>query len=152
MNDCLYTVYTFGCDGKQIKDLTYEMDRLRAILVDIRSDPYGRCKVFNRPELQARFGARYIWIPELGSVNERNGKPPQFANIDVGARRLGGVTADGTPVVLLCSCEKYEHCHRLVLGEQLRDECGWGLQHLPFIHPESGNLFGHQKKGGTQDG
>lgn len=128
-----YTVYTFGCANKKIQELEGEVYRLGATIVDIREKPYGLNKVFNRSELQDRFGARYVWIIEFGTKNYQSGKAVEFADAELGARKLGSITADGTPVILLCACENLRECHRDDLAKKLNEECGWKICHLPYV-------------------
>jgi uncharacterized protein (DUF488 family) len=144
VEDCpLYKVYTFGYEGKKIKELDAEVNRLGATIVDVRYAPYGRNKDFNRPELQRRYGAKYVWIQELGNKNYKTGGKTEFVDAGLGARRLGSITSDGTPVILLCVCKNPETCHRNDLAKKLNEECGWEVHHLPQVEKvqETGSLF-----------
>ena len=137
-----YTVYTFGYEAYKITDLDVEVKRLGAIVVDVRFSPYARNDAkFNRAELQQRYGAKYVWIQELGNKNYRNGKPIEFMDEALGARRLGGITSDGTSVILLCGCQDRTTCHRTELAKRLNEECGWDVRHLPEGMMEDGDLF-----------
>ena len=142
MDQVNYTVYTFGFDGNSIKDLESAVRRLGATIIDIRMEPYGPSKVFNRPQLQNQFGARYVWIKELSwdGICQDCGKV-EVKDIDLGTRKLGSITADGTPVILLCACENIDECHRNDLAKQLNEECGWKICHLPQPVAKSGDLF-----------
>tara|TARA_R110000824_G_scaffold18243_11_gene72643 strand:+ start:51 stop:476 length:426 start_codon:yes stop_codon:yes gene_type:complete len=137
-----YTVYTFGYSGKTIQQLDLEVERLGAVVIDVRIQPYGN-PVFNRSELQQRYGPKYVWIREFGNKNYKTGGPTEFVDVELGARKLGSIMADGTPVILLCVCENQWVCHRTDLAKRYNEELGWEICHLPYVEPkrESGYLF-----------
>lgn len=95
----------------------------RAILVDIRYSTVSRKKPeWSHDALQAKYGNRYLWIRELGNVNyfEHN-KGIKIANPDKGlARLITGLERGYTPI-LLCTCPRYETCHRKVVIDLLRE-------------------------------
>ena len=134
-----YTVYTFGHTSRTLAQLDQEVKRLGAVVVDVRIQTHS--SDFNRSKLQERYRAKYVWIKELGDKNYKTGGPTDYVDVELGVRRLGSITADGTPVILFCACKDYETCHRTELAKQLNKECGWKIQHLPYTGPEIANLF-----------
>ena len=116
------------------------MNRLGATVVDVRMKPYGN-PIFDRSELQKRYGHRYVWIKELGNKNDKTGGQVEFVDAELGARRLGSITSDGMPVILLCACGDLEACHRNNLAKKLNEECGWKIEHLPHEIRKTGDLF-----------
>jgi hypothetical protein len=103
-----------------------------AYLVDIRYS----VKSLNKPEwsfgqLKERYGKRYLWIKDLGNVNYFNHGPIQIANALVGIPRLVKGVEQGYTLILLCTCTRYEGCHRKVVVELLQKI----LPDVEVVHP-----------------
>lgn len=64
-------------------------------------------------------------IRALGNANYR-GNSVRIENFDAGLR---AIAASGRPVVLMCACKEYEHCHRSVVAEKQR-ELGFSVTEL----------------------
>lgn len=122
--------------GYSTPDSQSALDQLmtdeNAYLVDIRYS----VKSLNKPEwsfgqLKARYGNRYLWIKDLGNVNYFNHGPIQIANALVGIPRLVKGVEQGYTLILLCTCTRYEGCHRKVVVELLQK----ALPDVEVVHP-----------------
>lgn len=131
--------------GYSIPSSQSVLDRLMAdentYLVDIRYS----VRSLNKPEwsaelLKARYGKRYLWIKDLGNVNYFNHGPIQIAHPEIGIPRLVKGVEQGYTLILLCTCARYEVCHRKVVIELLRQS----LPDVEVVHPgcsESPNML-----------
>lgn len=90
-------------------------------LVDIRYAPgSGRFPNWNKSVLQARYARRYLWLGEtLGNTNYNNDQPIVLANPGAGISRLINGLSKGYTLILLCTCEQYETCHRRTVVEEV---------------------------------
>lgn len=65
-------------------------------------------------------GWHYRCIKALGNVNYRwPERPIQIARLEKGLGEVEGYLY--RPVFLMCACKEYEHCHRKVVAEALRE-------------------------------
>ena len=136
------TIYTLGYSGWKIEDVEAVLERLAAILVDVRMVPRTRWQPqWNAAVLHARLGDRYVWLREFGNRNYKG----TFGQIEIvdfpaGEQHLRELTATGKAVVLLCGCPDANLCHRKVLAERLAELWGAEAVHLtphPKDKPES---------------
>lgn len=94
----------------------------QVMLVDIRES----VKSIKKPEwsgdnLHTKYGRRYLWIQSLGNINYfRHGAPIKIRDLDAGLPRLVKGLERGYTLILLCSCARYESCHRRVVVEALQ--------------------------------
>lgn len=127
------TIYTLGYSGWKIEDVARLVDRLDAILVDVRLSPRSRNPVFSGKRLTERFGDRYIWLRGFGNVNYRQPDAPvRLADFDGGLRRLCErmLQEDTNDVILLCACRDVGVCHRKVVADRLAETLGGKIIHL----------------------
>ena len=126
------TIYTLGYSGWKIEDVEAVLDRLDAILVDVRMVPRTRwAPLWNSAALQTRLDDRYVWIREFGNVNYKSTfEEIEIADFPTGERRLRQLTAGGKAVILLCGCRDVNVCHRTVLAERLAKEWDAEGSHL----------------------
>jgi len=110
--------------GYSAPDSRSALDRLmaseRTYLVDVR---YSTRSV-NKPEwsadsLKESYGARYLWIKDLGNINYFGHGPIQIAHPEIGIPRLMNGLKQGYTLILLCTCTRYEGCHRKVVIDLL---------------------------------
>lgn len=116
MSESVKTVYTFGYQGQQPYQLLQALERMGAVLFDIRYSARSRIHCWNGDVLAKTFGERYRYVPELGNINYRGG-PIQIANLEKGIEK---VLLEERPVVLMCVCSDYGTCHRRVVAEALQ--------------------------------
>lgn len=97
----------------------------RAILCDIRSSVASQKKPgWSGEALRQAYGKRYVWIRSLGNINYyQRGAPIQLANPATGIPRLLDGLAKGYTIILLCTCDDYETCHRRVVVELVQEHC-----------------------------
>ena len=108
--------YTTGCAGKDINDLKPMLDRLDAVLVEVRFSPTSDLMRWRQIYLKALLREKYHHVPQLGNRAFREGKA-QIQNLDLGIKILVSFNSNA---VLMCGCEDVKQCHRLVIGEELR--------------------------------
>ncbi len=107
------TLYTVGYSRLQPSDILRTAERLDALIADIRISPRSRVPVWNQKPLQAAWGQRYIYIPELGNRNYK-GDYGDGVVLDNPERGAAWVLAllEQQPVILLCACFDWQTCHR----------------------------------------
>ena len=127
------TVYGFGYRGRTIEELVGHVEQLGAVVVDVRYAPFVRDPNWSRNGLVRRLRHRYVWVQALGNKNYKSG-PISLMDEALGLRTLGSITANGTPVILLCACADPQSCHRSVVTTGLHDELGWNVVELEPPH------------------
>lgn len=138
-------IYTLGYSGWAIEDVEAVLDRLDAILVDVRMVPRTRwAAAWNSAVLARRLGERYTWLRAFGNVNFKGTfEQIKIADFPAGEQRLREITATGKAVVLMCGCRDVNVCHRKVLAERLAQAWGAEIEHLTRPDKETS---GGQKK------
>ena len=149
------TLYTLGYSGWRIDDIEATLQRLDAILVDVRMVPRSRAPIWNGTTLHKRLGERYVWLKEFGNRNyrgtvdqieiadfpagrERLAKllgtlaPPSATAIPSPAHATGPTSAPATgrSVILLCGCPDVNQCHRKTLADWLAQSWQGQVVHL----------------------
>ena len=147
------TIYTLGYSGWRIEDVEAVLDRLGAILVDVRMVPRTRWQPqWNAAALHARLGDRYVWLREFGNRNYKGTfEQIEIADFPTGEKRLREIAAtgpalsevEGKAVVLLCGCRDVNVCHRKVLAERLAQ--AWKADVVHLTRPDS-EISGGQPK------
>jgi uncharacterized protein (DUF488 family) len=113
-------VFTFGYQGKRASDLLARLVELDAVLCDVRLSPRSRwAPEWNRNQLVAQMGDRYLHLPELGNVNYKGG-PVEIVDLDAGLRTVLDL-AQTRSVVLMCVCSKLSGCHRATIAQALAE-------------------------------
>jgi hypothetical protein len=93
----------------------------QTILVDIRfSVKSMRKPAWSGSALRERYGNRYLWIQELGNVNYYSGGDIKLHRPEKGIERLMMGLQKGYNLILLCTCNEYETCHRKKVVELLQ--------------------------------
>ena len=130
------TIYTLGYSGWKIEQMAAVLERLGAVLVDVRMVPRSRAPQWNGGVLHRRLGERYVWVRELGNRNYRGTfEQIEIADFPAGERRLREIAAAGQPVILLCGCANVNLCHRKLLAEWLAQ--AWGAEVVHLTHPDT---------------
>lgn len=108
-------IFTTGYTGKDISDLKPLLETFDATLIDIRFVPSSRVMHWRKIYLKALLGEKYRHVANLGNRTYKEEK------ITIQNLNLGIETVLNLPfnVVLMCVCEKIEHCHRNVIVEEL---------------------------------
>jgi uncharacterized protein (DUF488 family) len=137
------TIYTLGYSGWKIEDAQAVLERLNAILVDVRMIPRTRwTPLWNGSALHERLGdasadsaqGRYVWLKQFGNVNYKGTfEQIEIADFPAGEKRLRELLArdaTGKAVVLMCGCRDVNVCHRKVLAQRLAELWGADVIHL----------------------
>ncbi len=109
-------IFTTGYTGKDISDLKPMLADLDAMLIDIRFAPYSQVMHWRKVYLKALLGEKYRHIPNLGNRTYKENKI-SIQNLKLGIETILHLPSN---VVLMCSCEKIENCHRRIIAEELR--------------------------------
>lgn len=108
--------YTTGYAGRNINDLKPMLDRLDAVLVDVRFSPTDEIMRWRQIYLKALLREKYHHVPQLGNRANRR-RPHQIQHLELGLRVL---ISFETNAVLMCECADGRDCHRLVIAKELR--------------------------------
>ena len=144
------TIYTLGYSEWKIEDVEALLDRLDAVLVDVRMVPWSRlAPIWNGAALHERLGDRYVWLREFGNRNYKGTfEQIEIADFPEGEKRLreligaGSITGkSGRKVILLCGCPDVNTCHRKFLAERLAQM--WKEKIVHMTHPDNGVNSNH---------
>ncbi len=114
-------VFTFGYQGKRAVDLLARLQQLDAVLCDVRLSPRSRwAPEWNRNQLAAQMGDRYVHVPALGNVNYRGDGPVEIVDLSAGLSTVFDLAATRS-VVRLCVCSKLSGCHRETIAQALAE-------------------------------
>lgn len=109
--------YTTRFAGKDINDLKPMLERLDAVLVDVRFSPSAsELMRWRQIYLKTLLREKYRHIAQLGSRANRSGLN-QIQHLELGLKIL---ISFGTNAVLMCECTDLNACHRLVIAKELR--------------------------------
>ena len=137
------TIYTLGYTGWKVDDVADVLERLNAILADVRMVPRSRNPIWNSGALAKRFGDRYVWLKQFGNRNYKGTfEQTEIVDFAAGEKRLRELTAGGKPVVLFCGCPDVTQCHRKVLADWLAESWSADVNHL--TRPDNRNSGGQQ--------
>ena len=108
-------IYTTGYTGKDINNLKPMIKALNAVLIDIRFAPFSQVMHWRKIYLKSLLGEKYRHIANLGNRTYKEEK------ITIQNLQLGVDTILNLPfnLVLMCTCEKTENCHRRLIVEEL---------------------------------
>lgn len=118
-------VYTLGYSGRKMPEIQALVERLGAVIFDIRFSPRSRAPVWNGTNFQRVFGARYRHMKAMGNKNYKGGP---IALVDYEAGKAA-IEAMGRPVILMCVCKDASICHRTTIAERLKSE-GFTVEEL----------------------
>lgn len=130
------TIYTLGYRSWKIEDVEAVLQRLDAILVDVRFVPRSRIPTWNSGVLSRRLGevsarGRYVWLREFGNRNYKGTVDQiEIADFPAGEQKLKAIAAIGRAIILLCGCTDLNQCHRKLLAGRLARSWGAGVVHL----------------------
>lgn len=91
------------------------LDRLDAVLADIRFVPYSEVLHWRKVYLKVLLEWKYLHVPNLGNRTFKEEKIT-IQNLKLGVETILNLKKS---VVLMCGCEKLENCHRLVIAGEL---------------------------------
>jgi hypothetical protein len=121
-------LYTMGYSHWSIDQLAIELERLGALLVDIRLNPYSSRSEWRKETLRQRLGKGYIWAGALGNRNYRGG-PIELAAPEKAIEPMRRHLSE-RPCVLMCACSDWQQCHRRQAATFLARTLGVTVEHL----------------------
>ena len=107
--------YVTGYAGKDINDLKPLLNKLDAVLVDVRFSPTSEIMRWRQIYLKTLLREKYHHIPHLGCRIFREGKA-QIQNLDLGIKILLSFNVNA---VLMSECSDPMECHRLLIAQEL---------------------------------
>ncbi|MBN1123021.1 MAG: DUF488 domain-containing protein [Anaerolineae bacterium] len=125
----MLTVYTFGYEKRKPEELLCEVERLDAVVIDVRFKPYSRVKGWGRKDLESMLGERYRWVQAFGNEGYKSGSLA-LMDVEAGCREVAPLLEAGSNLILLCYEANPAECHRSVVAEILRERFGVGVEHL----------------------
>jgi len=128
-------IYTIGYQSTTILNIERAIRALDATLIDIRLAARSYIPEYRLNTLAARFGNKYIHVPELGNINYKDDTLPQvIRDFDAGLSIVQAVQSPN--VILMCACASPYKCHRLLIRQRLL-ALGIPAQELLAIPPKT---------------
>lgn len=132
------TVYTVGYSGQRPERLQALIEKLGALLVDVRFSPRSRNPRWGQPALREMFGDRYVHLPEFGNAAYKHRGQIILVDIEGGLRKTRALL-ETRPIVLMCACKRHWNCHRADCASLLAKE-GFPVSHITDIEVVIANL------------
>ena len=123
------SIHTLGYSGWNVDAVASLLERLDAVLVDVRMSPRSRNSDYSGKRLAERLGERYVHVRELGNSNYRGG-PIRLVDFKAGALRVEELIDAGRTCVVMCACADVNICHRKHVAEALGNLWGLDVVHL----------------------
>ena len=105
-------ITTIGYGGKKPKEFFAELESYNPdFVVDVRENPFKAfLGVYTKKGLEAKLGAKYRWIRELGNLTRD--LPPTLVDEEEGLKKLGNLMRGRRHIILLCAEKDENKCHR----------------------------------------
>jgi uncharacterized protein (DUF488 family) len=126
---------------KQLYDIGYQsidrdllfaaIQRLNAVLVDVRYSPRSRDVKWNGASLADLLKDSYVHIPEFGNKNYK-GDSIELANPEAGLLMLYQIVFE-RPAILMCACWNRDWCHRKLVAKLFESKYGMVSQGLKTL-------------------
>jgi hypothetical protein len=137
-------IYTLGYVGWKMDEIKAEVERLGAVLIDVRLSPRSRFPGWNKSAFEAALKVpcpftaalkvRYVHIPEFGNLNYKTGGPVRIFDYEIGqavlASRFGQPYRTTPAIILMCSCKDVSTCHRKEVADRLARAWNLEVEHL----------------------
>src|SRR6476661_5630923 len=94
-------IYTTGFEGREVTALPLLLDRLEAILVDIRFTPAGMPLKWSKEYLKLLLKNKYLHIPNLGNRSYKEPRKIAIQNLALGIKIITELRVN---VMLMCEC------------------------------------------------
>lgn len=118
MTASVQKIYTTSSAGKNFEDLPPLLDRLEAVLIDIRLSPPTRPIVWSREYLKLLLKNRYLHVAALGNRSFKEGQAA-VQNLGLGMKT---VIALHVNLLLMCNCEDFDKCHRRIITNEFKKD------------------------------
>jgi hypothetical protein len=110
--------YTAGYANLTLPEFKQSVERLNAVVFDIRFNPTSKHQDWGQSKLKRELRDRYRHCAALGNKNYLDHtKPIEIADLRLGLEIILKETA---PVILLCGCASRLLCHRLSVANELQ--------------------------------
>lgn len=108
--------YTTGYADKDFLTLKPMLEKLDAVLVDVRLSPASGAIQWRKDYLRLLLKNRYRHVAQLGARS--SGKERiAILHLELGLQILASFNCNA---VIFCECVDYQSCHRSLISEQLR--------------------------------
>lgn len=122
-------VYTLGYYGRQVDEVLAFVERLNALVLDVRLKPFSSHQPdWNRDSLEFLLGTKYRHADGLGNVAKDAGKF-QLKDPDRWLTMVEKIIAKGKSTILLCACKFPDKCHRSLIAQRLVER-GLRVEHI----------------------
>lgn len=108
--------YTTGYAGRDINDLKPMLDRLGAVLVDVRFSPSSEIMFWRQVYLKVLLREKYHHVLQLGTRVFQEGRTA-IQNLDLGIKIILSFDSD---TVLMCGYADSKTCHHRIGAQGLR--------------------------------
>lgn len=135
-------LFTMGYQGHKPADMLALVERMNAIVLDIRYSASSPNPSFTLTGFRTLLGSRYELCKDFGNVNYRGDGPIVLVDYTHGIRRVMEIAAKhpGKPLILMCGCHSPANCHRSVVARFLTDD-GFSVSEVTWDKPQP-SLFG----------
>jgi uncharacterized protein (DUF488 family) len=110
-------IYTFGYAGQKIEKLKEDVEKLDAIIVDVRFSPWSKDKQWGQSGLIKEFGNRYKAGGKYFGNKNYQGDEIILADPLEGVKRIQQI--GDRNIILMCGCWNFTTCHRRNVAELL---------------------------------
>ena len=108
-------IYHTAYVGKDVKALPGLLDKLDAIIADVRFNAFSPQIKWRGDYLELLLKHNYRHVPQLGKRGTENNKI-QISNLDLGIRAIESWKKN---VLLFCACGEIENCHCRLIKDRL---------------------------------
>lgn len=123
------TIYTIGYEKREMNELVAEVERLDAMVVDVRMRPFSRWTDWTNTRLESILGERYRWVEGFGNENYKGG-PIELHDPEEGFEQIADLIEQGRNVILLCLEADPTQCHRSHVADLIVERFGCPIKHL----------------------
>lgn len=122
-------VYTLGYYGRQVDEILAFVDRLNALVLDVRARPFSSHQPdWNRDSLEFLLGTKYRHADGLGNVSNDPSKF-ELKDPDRWLTMIEKIVGRGKSAILLCACKFPDKCHRSEIAQRLVQR-GLRVEHI----------------------
>jgi uncharacterized protein (DUF488 family) len=112
-------IYTTSFCSREVTDLPGLLTALEAVLIDIRFAPEKMPLRWSKDYLRLLLKNRYLHVPSLGNRASKQSRKIAIQNLNLGIKIITELKIN---VLLICSCEREDICHRRKIREKLIEQ------------------------------
>jgi uncharacterized protein (DUF488 family) len=117
--------YTYGYHGRSLRELVAHVERLNAVVIDVRFAPTSRFPEWRRDALRRALGRRYVWVQEFGNVLYQT-QQIQLSDPEKGLAVVEPIVRE-RPIILVCMCADHASCHRAHVADLIAGRVGCSI-------------------------